>query len=60
MDIVLTSKTLKMHSRTFEPVIEAVIMIPVEPIQGDKELDSAFYENLGRTLITLLKAKYES
>lgn len=53
--MALTSKTLKMHSETFEPVIEAVIMIPVEPISGDKELNVAFYENLGRELVLLLK-----
>lgn len=52
----LLSKQLKANDQTFAPELELVIRVPMQvTADSDRLSESAFYEKLGRELVSLLE-----
>jgi hypothetical protein len=55
----LVSKKLKTNPETFAPEMEVTLLLPLEPVQDGKALNTNFYENLGKKFVSLLKSNKE-
>lgn len=52
----LLNKQLKANDQSYAPEVELVIRIPMQLVSdSDTEIDSAFYEKLGRDLAALIE-----
>jgi hypothetical protein len=57
VSIELVKKEIVMDDKSFLPVLEMVIKVPIEAIQDEMVLDPNFYENIGRSFMSLIEAK---